>query len=188
MIQACPDDEISGYGGGPYSWHPEYLDEHLFWISYLGAFFSETGVQELLIGPDWEAAEGFGEAIFEAEDWPVFTVSLPSGRRVDVIYRTLPGDMAIDIVLHDPTATRPRTVASTEDCAGQVLSWAEAVSIDEPNAGFGQDRQLLLLLPVIDLEELPQNAADVIADILEQFTAVEEPRRTAEQLIATGSA
>ncbi|MEV6071950.1 hypothetical protein AB0L82_35880 [Nocardia sp. NPDC052001] len=188
MIQACPDDEISGYIGGPYSWHPEYLDEHLFWISYLGAFFHDIGVQELLIGPDWEAAEAFDRAVFDAEDWPAFTVSLPSGRRVDVVYRTIPDDTAIDLVLHDPTAPGPRTVASTEDVAGQVLSWSEVVSIEEAHAGSNRGFHLLLLLPIIDLEELPQNAVDVIAELLEKFTTVDEPRRTAERLLAIGPA
>ncbi|NKY89355.1 hypothetical protein [Nocardia veterana] len=188
MIDACPDEEISGYGGGPYSWHPEYLDEPLFWISYLGAFFRDPELEELLFGPDWDAAAAFDEALWAAEDWPAFTVSLPSGRRVDVVYRTIPGDLAIDLVLHDPAEGRSRTVASTEDAAGQVLSWSEVVSAAESNDGFGRERQLLLLLPVIDLDDLPPEATAVLAEALTQCTAVDEPRRTAEQLIAVGSA
>lgn len=184
MIQACPDDQICGYGGGPYSWHPELLEEHLFWISYLGSFFHDIGVQELLIGPDWDDAEAFDKAIYASEDWPVFTVTLASGPRIDIVYRTIPDDIAIDLVFHDPAATRPRTVASTQDGAGQVLSWDQAAAADAANTGPCQARQLLLLLPLIDLEELPQNAIDLLADSLTQCTAVEQPHLVAELLIA----
>lgn len=181
MIQACPGNQLcgcAGLGAGRYRWHPEYLGEHLFWISHLGLFFRDLAVQDLLIGPDRDAADEFCRAMRDAGDWPVFTVQLPKSCRVDAVCRHGPDGPDTYFVLHDPEWGHPTVVASRVDGVAPALSW------DEANSGDGP--QLLLLLPIVDFETLPADASEVLASALRQFTVVEEPYRLAERILTTG--
>lgn len=101
-------DTVTGYGAGPFSDHSEFLEEHLFWIGHLAAFFHGRDVEELLLGPDYEATRDFSARSFEAADWPLFAVPLTAGGFAYIVYRTLPGDAAVDILVHRPGALRAR--------------------------------------------------------------------------------
>jgi hypothetical protein len=176
-------DRIPGWPGGPYGWHPEFLDEHLFWISHLASFFHDPAVQELLLGPDDRAAGEFAAAVDDLPHWPLFVVTLEDDRRVYLCYCTLPDDRGIHFLVHDPRSSRTITASSTEDGLSRYLSWPELLP---PHGNVG-DRaaRLLLLLPILDVEDLPSDAAATLSTALAELTAIEKPDELATRLLAT---
>ena len=116
MIRKTPSMplDIPGYQGGPYSDHREWLDQHVFWVSYLAHFFHGDDLDELLLGADYDAAMQFSRNVYEAADWPVFIVPISGRRVVYVIYRTLRDDAGLDVMVHHPDELRAECAASTE--------------------------------------------------------------------------
>ncbi len=185
MAQIRQADEIPGLpGDGPYSWHPEFLNDHLFWLSHLAAFFDDSAVDRLLLGPDYEAAWEYRDAINALPDWPLFMVPLEDGRRVYLCYCTMPDDIGITFYIHDPRNFR--TVRATDAERGQdgYLYWPELLDLSDTD---GRAARLLLLLPMLEFEDLPADAAAILSAALTELTAVDEPDELAATLLASGT-
>lgn len=181
VIEPSPSPRIPLFRDGTASWHPEYLDEHLFWISYLSAFFTDSDAARLLLGPDADAAQQFNQAIFDAEDFPVFSVPLGDGRRIDVVYDTIPDDSGISFWIYEPSRPEPRSKGDAHDGASEFMSWPEIVS--EMNRDRDHYCRLLMLLPLLDRDTVVPTAVDVLAEAFTMVTAVDDPVGLADLLL-----
>ncbi|MFD5086887.1 hypothetical protein ACFWOG_30150 [Kitasatospora sp. NPDC058406] len=180
--------QIPGYDGGPYTPHPELLDEHLFWLAHLASCAHLEEAQELLFGPDYEAGEEFYRQVWDRADWPLFTVPLTAGHRFHVVYRTFDGDRGTDYLIHHPDWERAELLAQDDGhFMGPALSWPElAAAADNGIPGGSTDdphARLLLLLPALGDHAVPGRAVARLAAALHARTTVEDPDRLAALLL-----
>ncbi|WP_254885402.1 hypothetical protein [Streptomyces sp. NA02950] len=182
---------IPGYGGGPFTHRTEFLDENVFWLGHLshcaqGAESEEA--EELLFGADYDAAGDFQHRLFQRADWPAFTIPLTAGHRLHVVYRTVEGDEGTDYLLHHPDWEEAVLLARDEGCfMGPGLSWPELVAAADNALPGGSTTdahaRLLLLLPALGDDALPDHAADRLAVALRARTGVEAPEPLAGALL-----
>lgn len=185
-LQPAP---IPGYAGGPYTRRPDLLDEPLFWLGHLYDCARTEQAEELLFGPDDEAAQAFHCRLWDAGDWPVFTVPLGAGHLLHVVHRTLTDDQGTDYLLHHPDWDRAELLVREDGCyLGPGLSWAELLT-----AAYGAEAggcsddphvRLLLLLPALGDDDLPVDASATLAAALAARTAVADPVLLASLLLA----
>jgi hypothetical protein len=179
---------IPGYDGGPFAHRPELLDENLFWLGHLYSCAAEAEAEELLLGADEEAAAGFQRGLMEGAQWPVFTVPLHHDHRVYVVYRAFPDDPGVDYLLHHPDWDRAELLARDEGhFMGPALSWPELCAAADNGLPGGSTSdpgaRLLLLLPALGDEAVPDEAAGRVAAALGACTAVEAPEALAAALL-----
>ncbi|MFE5587502.1 hypothetical protein [Kitasatospora sp. NPDC056531] len=179
---------IPGYEGGPFTAYPELLEEPLFWLSHLGSCARSQQAQRLLFGADYEAAEEFSRALWDKEDWPLFTVALTADHRFHVVYRTIDGDCGIDYLLHHPTWDTAELLAQDDGhFMGPALSWLELATAADSTPPDADTRdahaRLLLLLPAMGDDAPPSTAAPRLAAALRAHTAVEDPEHLALLLL-----
>lgn len=183
-----PPRRIPGYGEGPFTHRPGLLDEPLFWLDHISSCARTEEAEELLFGADFEAAEEFHRDLYDAADWPVFTVPLRTGHRLHVVQRTLRDDPGTDYLLHHPDWDGAAVLASDEGhFIGPGLSWPELAAASHggvPGGSTGDPHaRLLLLLPALGDDELPDTASAVLAEALMARTAVDDPHRLAALLL-----
>ncbi|MET9294889.1 hypothetical protein [Streptomyces sp. NPDC003077] len=176
--------EIPGYASGPLTHEPELLTSPLFWLGHLYPVAGSEETEELLFGADDDAAEEFHRRLTEREDWPVFTVPLAAGHRLHVVYRNLRDDPGVDYLLYHPAWERALLLARNDGhFMGPALSWPElsAASGNGLPGGSTTDprARLLLLLPAMGDDGLPDDAVPHLADAL---TSAEEPHDLAVAL------
>ncbi|ROR46651.1 hypothetical protein EDD39_4935 [Kitasatospora cineracea] len=181
-------DRTPGYGGrGAFGRFPELLDEPLFWLGHLCSWARGEGVEEMLFGADYEAAEEFHRGLSGRAEWPVFTVPVAAGR-LHVVHRNAEGDVGTDYLLHHPDWDRAELLARDDGhFMGPGLSWPELTAAADNGLPGGStvdaDSRLLLLLPACGDTAVPAEAAGRLAAALRARTAVEEPERLAAALL-----
>ncbi|MFI2641938.1 hypothetical protein [Streptomyces sp. NPDC018610] len=177
---------IEGYDDGPLAAgesllvRPGFWSNHLLGICVVGAN-AERPVPEWF-GEDGADVDALSETLFDPERWPVFRVPGADGSEVVVVYRNLVGDYGTDFLLVHPGRNGAERIASWEgELSGSGLTWRELVRIADtpaPEAG-GVDEpaaRLLLLLPLLDDLEVPEEASARLGAAL---TAVGVARETA---------
>ncbi|MEV5321650.1 hypothetical protein AB0K92_29065 [Streptomyces sp. NPDC052687] len=179
---------IPGYDGGPFTHRPELLAQPLFWLGHLYSCAAEAEAEELLLGADEEAAAEGQRRLLEGDEWPVFTVPLQGGHRLYVVYRAAPDDPGIDYLLHHPDWERAELLAQDEGhFMGPALSWPELCAAADNGLPGGSTSdpgaRLLLLLPALGDEAVPDEAAGRVAAALRACTAVEAPEALAAALL-----
>jgi hypothetical protein len=179
---------IPGYEGGPYTHRTELLEEPLFWLLHISSCAASEEAQELLFGADYEAGQRFGGRIFEAGDWPTFTLPLADDHRFHIVYRTFAGDAGVDYLLHHPEWEEAELLATDDGhFMGPALSWPELTAIARNGLPGGttadSHARLLLLLPAVGDDNLPDDAVATLAAALASRTVVSEPDRLAVHLL-----
>ncbi|WP_240926078.1 hypothetical protein [Streptomyces sp. JB150] len=179
---------IPGYDGGPFTHRPELLAQPLFWLGHLYSCAAEAEAEELLLGADEEAAAEGQRRLLEGDEWPVFTVPLRGGHRLYVVYRAAPDDPGVDYLLHHPHWERAELLAQDEGhFMGPALSWPELCAAADNGLPGGSTSdpgaRLLLLLPALGDEAVPDEAAGRVAAALRACTAVEAPEALAAALL-----
>jgi hypothetical protein len=110
---------IPGYEGGPFIHRPALLDEPLFVLSHLYGCVHSEEAEVALFGDAYDAAEQLHGELMASEQWPSFSLPLPRGHRLCIVYRTIPEDLGVDYLLHHPdwdhaeTSARPPASAVT---------------------------------------------------------------------------
>ncbi|MER7758175.1 hypothetical protein [Streptomyces sp. NPDC097619] len=179
---------IPGYEGGPLTHRPELLEEPLFWLGHLASCVHGEEDAELLFGADYDAADEFQGELWEKAEWPAFTLPLPAGHRLHVVYRTFEDDAGVDYLLHHPDWDRAELLACDDGhFRGPALSWSELVGAADGALPGGSTTdahaRLLLLLPAFGDDEVPEDAPDRLAEALRALTGVEDPQALAVVLL-----
>ena len=178
----------SFYEGGPIIRRPELLDEPLFVLSHLYGCVHSEEAEEALFGDAYEAAEQFHGELMACEQWPSFSLPLPRGHRLYIVYRTIPEDHGVDYLLHHPDWDHAEMLASDDGhFAGPGLSWREleAVASNGLPGGTTADPhvRLLLLLPALGDQDVDHTAVHRIAQALTSQTRIADPERAASLLM-----
>ncbi|MFF1480690.1 hypothetical protein ACFVYD_24610 [Streptomyces sp. NPDC058301] len=180
--------EIPGYDGRPLVHQPELLEDPLFWLGHLHSCAHDADTEELLFGADYEAAEVFHRELLERGRWPVFTVPLAAGHLLHVVYRAWKDDPGVDYLLHHPSWERALLLATDDGhFMGPALSWPELLSAADNGLPGGSTtdshRRLLLLLPALGDNHIPDSARHRLMAALSALTAVEAPDELAVALV-----
>ncbi|MGW4504857.1 hypothetical protein ACWENO_09435 [Streptomyces sp. NPDC004436] len=181
-------DRIPGYDGGPLTHEVQLLDEPLFWLGHLSSCAQSEGVDELLLGADYDAADEFQQRLWEQAKWPTFTIPLAGDHRLHVVYRTFADDAGTDYLLHHPDWKKAELVAQDDGhFMGPALSWPELVAAVDNSLPGGSTTdphaRLLLLFPALGDDELPDDAVDRVAAALRACTGVENPEALGTALL-----
>ncbi|MFG3044588.1 hypothetical protein ACGFZR_06620 [Streptomyces sp. NPDC048241] len=98
---------IADYHDGPFGLSPELLDERLFWMGHLYSC-AEGGAGELMFGRGyaWADHRAYQQRLWQRADWPVFTIPLPAGHHLHVVYRAVPDEAGVDYLVNHPNWER----------------------------------------------------------------------------------
>lgn len=192
-----PKGGFSGYTfQGPYVEHPEFLDDHAFWIyhlfrnPFLRGHAEEVNEESLLERYD-EACMEFHERLLQAAEWIPFTVPLKSGSSLHVVYSPIEeGQVSADYHLSHPGWERTETLAYLYGNYDgyPALSWPELTAAigSEVPCGCTEDprKRLLLLWPAMSDDNVPDESAGMLAAALSACTPVADPGRVAQLMAA----
>jgi hypothetical protein len=153
-----------------------FLADDQFWPVFL-AFVGAAETAPDAFGVDPADLEQFFAELRSATAWPVFSLPVAGGHRIDIVLRNFDDDAGVDYVL--VTGDRHLSLAAIEGhFRGPALSWPELVAV----AG-GDARRLLLLLPAYADGDRPADAADVVAAALIEVGAATDVDELAEELL-----
>jgi hypothetical protein len=120
-------------------------------------------------------------------EWPVFSVPLPSGHTIHVVYRNIEGEHGVDYLIHHPAWSAAETLAADEGhFMGPGVAWPELLSAARQPATGGvtdPDARLLLLFPTLGDAFLPDDATAALTTTLRVLTLIEEPAEVASVLL-----
>ncbi|MEU6892182.1 hypothetical protein ABZ934_10345 [Streptomyces sp. NPDC046557] len=181
-------DRIPGYDGGPLTHEAGFLDEPLFWLGHLCSCVHSEGAAELLFGADYDAAGEFQRRLWEQAKWPTFTIPLAGDHRLHVVYRTFTDEAGTDYLLHHPNWEEAELLAQDDGhFMGPALSWPELVAAADNALPGGSTTdphaRLLLLLPALGDDVLPDDAVGRLAAALRACTSVEDPEALGTALL-----
>ncbi|MFJ7268278.1 hypothetical protein ACIQV3_16810 [Streptomyces sp. NPDC099050] len=173
-------DRIPGYDGGPLTHGVGFLEEPLFWLGHLYSCVHSEEAEELLFGADYDAAGEFQRRLWEQAKWPAFTIPLAGDHRLHVVYRTFADEAGTDYLLHHPDWEAAEHLAQDDGhFMGPGLSWPELVAAADNALPGGSTTdphaRLLLLLPALGDDELPDDAVDRLTAALRARSGVEDP-------------
>jgi hypothetical protein len=178
---------LPGYHDGPFARRPELLDERMFWLGHLYSCVQNDA--RTLFGPDhlWAEHRDFQRRLWERADWPAFTVPLAAGHRLHVVYRTDEDERGVDYLVHHADWGEVATLARVDGhFMGPGLSWPELVAAaDSRPGGPDPDARLLLLLPALGDDAVPEDAAHRLAVALSNRIGVVAPEPIATAILET---
>ncbi|WP_222852393.1 hypothetical protein [Streptomyces piniterrae] len=182
-------DRIPGYHDGPFARRLELLDQRLFWHGHLYSC-AQGDAGRLLRGADygWADHRNFQRRLWERGDWPAFTIPLAAGHRLHVVHRTVAGDAGVDYLLHHPNWDRADPIARDDGhFMGPGLSWTELVAAADHALPGGTTADphanLLLLLPALGDNAVPEQAVSRLAAALSARLGVKAPQPLAAALL-----
>lgn len=154
----------------------ELLELPGFWAAHL-MWLSQT--EEYDPVPEWFGVDGADvdaalDAIGNEERWPVFRIPFADGHTATVLQRNFPDDPATEYFLTHPEWGRHGHLATVSGHqAGPGLSWRELHHIArtpdfEAPGLHAEFARLLLLLPALGDEYLPEEAGAVVGGALTQ--------------------
>ena len=182
---------ITGYDNDPLVDGVPFMSKSLFRPTYLAstvAVYDDTLVNAAFEVEHQEVMNYYRRLTDESR-WPVFRMGLPDGHEIDVVYRNLPGEKGVDIVMCRPGGEHPLHLTTLEaHYSGPGLSWSELIFASSfSEASFGvveRDARLLLLLPALGDADLPGDAPSVLTATLRNCGAGSEAASLAETLLA----
>jgi hypothetical protein len=115
-------------------------------------------------------------------------VPLTAGHRLHVVVRTFEDDPGTDYLVHHPDWDRAERLAVVDGhFMGPALSWPELVTAADNGLPGGStadpDARLLLLLPALGDDDLPDAAAERLTSALRALVGVGDPEALATALL-----
>ncbi|MFC0532796.1 transposase family protein [Phytohabitans kaempferiae] len=188
----CHDDsvlDLPGYADDPLVDGCQVLDDPLFWPVHL-LQYTHGEADELCAAFDVDEAEMWRcySRLSDEHRWPVFSIGLPSGHSISLVYRNFKEDSGYDYHLHHPRWAEPVLLATIEGhYLGPGMCWGELVTVSRSGSLSGAvlsaQGLMLLLLPVMADTGLPADAVNELAGALQAFGAMRQPRRLAQLLL-----
>ncbi|BDM74457.1 hypothetical protein HEK616_79440 (plasmid) [Streptomyces nigrescens] len=180
---------VKGFENAPLVAGEELLALPGFWAGYL-MWLSQT--QEYDPVPEWFGVDGADadaacDALCDEDRWPVFRIPFAGGHTAVVLGYNLPDDPGTEYFISHPewdVHGRLATVGGHQ--AGPGLSWQELAHIartpdlDAPGV-HAEHARFLLLLPALGDQDLPEDATDILREVLAQAGL---PETLAEALLA----
>ncbi|MGW8989119.1 hypothetical protein ACWGRF_04205 [Streptomyces zhihengii] len=185
----APPTRIPGYDGGPLHHQPDLLGEHLFWLGHLHSYYSESEEAEEFVGDaDEQEAGALQSRLLGGNTRPTFMVPLAGDHRLYVVYRAFAEDEGIDYLLHHPSWDAAERLAQDDGhFMGPGLSWSELIAAVDNGLPGGSTTdphaRLLLLMPALGDDALPDSAVERLTAALRARTRVKAPEQLAAVLL-----
>ncbi|MFD8549578.1 hypothetical protein [Streptomyces sp. NPDC059649] len=165
---------IPGFENAPLVAGEELLALPGFWAAYL-MWLSATAEYDPV--PEWFGVDGADadaayEALVDEDRWPVFRIPFAGGHTAVVLGYNLPDDPGTEYFITHPAWGRHGQLATLGGHqTGPGLSWRELTHLartpDRSAPGVhAEHARLLLLLPTLGDQDMPENAAAVLGDAL----------------------
>ncbi|AWW43022.1 hypothetical protein [Streptomyces cadmiisoli] len=165
---------IKGFENAPVVAGEELLALPGFWAAYL-MWLSQTDEYDPI--PEWFGVDGADadaacDALADEDRWPVFRIPFAGGHTALILGRNFPDDPETEYVITHPGWGRHGHLATISGHqAGPGLSWRELQHIartPDLNAPgvHAEYARLLLLLPALGDQDLPEDAQTVLGGAL----------------------
>ncbi|MGW8951335.1 hypothetical protein [Streptomyces sp. NPDC055709] len=165
---------IEGFEDAPLVAGEELLALPGFWAAYL-MWLSQT--EEYDPVPTWFGVDGADadvacDALSDEDRWPVFRIPFAGGHTAVVLGCNVPDDPGTEYFITHPEWGHRGCLATVGGHqAGPGLSWGELTHIartpDLNSPGVHAEyARLLLLLPALGDQDLPEDAAEILGDAL----------------------
>ncbi|WP_166379734.1 hypothetical protein [Catellatospora methionotrophica] len=155
-----------------------------FWRAYLtGPLGADRAADHAL--PVGAAERNEMDAVLDdPERWPAVPVRLAGDDRMWIVYRNFESDAGLDFVRVSPD--RPVQVHDlAQDCGSSSMTWADLLALAEvPDERLSWAQRFVLLLPLLEPQELPDDAGAVIDRALDGIGAANRAAVVAELLDA----
>ncbi|WP_433312162.1 hypothetical protein ACQP0U_26585 [Micromonospora sp. CA-269861] len=166
---APPDDdsesEVTLYAADVVMGYPA------FWSYYLAGPLGadrESGAAFAVTAADYQE---MCAVLNDPERWPVVSVRLDRDAWLRIVHRNVEEDEALDFVEVRP-GQPVKVFTLDQDAGSSTMTWAELlVAADLPDDRLTWGQRFILMLPMLDLQELPADAAEVIDRALEGIGA-----------------
>ncbi|MEU8425169.1 hypothetical protein AB0C15_30285 [Micromonospora sp. NPDC048835] len=166
---AALDDDVEGeatvYDADAVVGHPA------FWSHYLAGPLGadrESGAAFDVTAADYQEMSAL---LNDPEHWPVVSVRLDRDAWLRIVYRNVEDDEALDFVQARP-GQPIRIFTLDEDAGSSTMTWAELLVVaDLPDDRLTWGQRLVLLLPMLDPQDLPADAGEVLDRALEAIGA-----------------
>lgn len=141
-----------------------------FWLHYLsgplGAHRESEAAFEVQAA-DYNAMCG---VLNDPERWPVVSVGLDGDVWLRIVYRNFEEDEGLDFVEERPG--RPAKLVASIEGHGSAMTWAELLAAAElPDERLTWAQRLILMLPMLGPQELPEDAEEVMNRALDGIGA-----------------
>ncbi|WP_328907856.1 hypothetical protein OG230_35345 [Streptomyces sp. NBC_00234] len=147
---------------------PGFWDAYLMWLSETEEYDATQG----WFGVDGADADAACDALSDEDRWPAFRIPFAGGHTAVVLGCNIPEDPATEYFITHPEWRRYGHLATVSGHqAGPGLSWRElhhiarTPDLTAPGVHAAYAR-LLLLLPALGDQDLPEEAAGVVGDAL----------------------
>ncbi|MER6154011.1 hypothetical protein ABT147_00455 [Streptomyces sp. NPDC001868] len=167
---------IKGFENAPVVMGEELLSLPGFWAAYL-MWLSQTEEYDPVptwFGVDGADADAACDALGDEDRWPVFRIPFADGHTAVVLGCNIPDDPGTQYFITHPEWTRHGFLAGVDGHqAGPGLSWRElhhiarTPDLNAPGIHAAYAR-LLLLLPALGDQDLPEEAPGILGDALAQ--------------------
>ncbi|MBC9002140.1 hypothetical protein [Micromonospora aurantiaca (nom. illeg.)] len=106
----------------------------------------------------------------DPERWPVVSVGLDGDVWLRIVYRNFEEDEGLDFVEERPG--RPAKLVASIEGHGSAMTWAELLAAAElPDERLTWAQRLILMLPMLGPQELPEDAEEVMNRALDGIGA-----------------
>lgn len=200
MASAGTDLPLDGFSGylfqGPYTEHPEFLDDEVFWLYHLSRSpfvwsYAEKAQEDFLLKPHEEACDEFHQRLLRDAEWTAFPVPLKSGSSLHIVYSPMEeSHVCVGYHLSHPGWDQTETLAYLYGNYDgyPALSWPElaAAAGSGVPGGSTEDphKRLILLWPAMGDDAIPEQAAATLSAALSACTSVPDPDRLARLFVA----
>lgn len=131
---------------------------------------------------DYTAAdfENVQAVLGDTERWPTISLSLGGDAWMRIVFRNFEGDMGLDYVEERPG--RPAKVFDVvQDQGVSPWTWPQVLAVAElPDPRLTWAQRFILMLPILDPQELPADAGDILHRALDGIGAGDRPALVAE--------
>lgn len=148
------------------------LVEHpAFWLHYLSGpvgAYPEAGAAFEISAAEYQA---MCAVLDDPQRWPVVSVQLDREAWLRIVYRNFEDDEGVDFVEQQPD--RPVKVFDLiHDRGESTMTWADLLAVAQlPDERLSWTQRFILMLPMLDAQELPTDAEEVMLAALEGIGA-----------------
>jgi hypothetical protein len=142
-----------------------------FWSHYLAGPLGADRESDAAFEVTAADYQEMSAVLNDPERWPVVSVRLDRNAWLRIVYSNFEDDEGLDFVEERP-GQMVKVFTLDQDAGSSTMTWAELmVAADLPDERLTWAQRLILMLPMLDAQELPADAGEVIDRALEGIGA-----------------
>ncbi|MCZ7427799.1 MULTISPECIES: hypothetical protein [Micromonospora] len=143
-----------------------------FWLHFLSGPLGAHRESEAAFGVQAADYDAMCDVLNDPERWPAVSVRLDGEVWLRIVYRNLEDEAGLDFVEDRPG--RPAKVVASVEGHGftSAMTWAELLAAAAlPDERLTWAQRLILMLPMLGPQELPEDAGNVMHRALDEIGA-----------------